>query len=274
MRAHVSAQGNAMDAISKDNRERWNALANANVMHSVPFLDFTREDAADYVYGSGIFKDVSGKRVLCLANGGGQASVAFGLLGAEVTVLDLSDVQLARDRQAALHHGLTVESVQGDMRDLSAFCANRFDVVWQPYSLNYSPTVGPVFREVARVLEPDGIYQVTFANPFTQAVDDDSWDGEGYRLRGLYTDGEDVSRYFPTWDVEQPDGSVITVDRPHEFRHTLSTVLNALVRNGFVLLHLKEWMRHAEPLEPGSWPHFTQAAPPWFDSFWQLSKAR
>jgi hypothetical protein len=64
------------------------------------------------------------------------------------------------------------------------------------------------------------------------------------------------------------------VDRPHEFRHNLSTVLNALVRNRFVLLQLKEWVRHAEPLEPGSWPHFTQAAPPWFDSFWQLSKER
>jgi len=270
----VSAQGNTMDAISKDNRERWNALANANVMHSVPFLDFTREDAADYVYGSRIFKDVSGKRVLCLANGGGQASVAFGLLGAEVTVLDLSDVQLARDRQAALHHGLTVETVQGDMRDLSAFCANRFDVVWQPYSLNYSPTVEPVFREVARVLKPNGMYQVTFANPFTQALDGDSWDGEGYRLRALYTDGEDVSHYSPTWEVEQPDGSTITVDRPHEFRHNLSTVLNGLVQNGFVLLYMKEWMRHAEPLEPGSWPHFTQAAPPYLDSFWQVSKAR
>jgi len=105
-------------------------------------------------------------------------------------------------------------------------------------------------------------------------LDDDSWDGEGYRLRGLYTDGEDISRYSPTWDVEQPDGSSVSVDRPHEFRHNLSTVLNALVQNGFVLLHLKEWMRHAEPLEPGSWPHFTQAAPPYLDSFWQLSKAR
>lgn len=272
--AHVSAQGNTMDAISKDNRERWNALANANVMYSVPYLDFTRENAADYAYGYGILKDVSGKRVLCLANGGGQASVAFGLLGADVTVLDLSDVQLARDREAARHHGLTVETVQGDMRDLSTFGTSHFDVVWQPYSLNYSPTVEPVFREVARVLKPEGIYHVTFANPFTQAVDDDSWDGEGYRLRGLYSDGEDMSRYFPTWDVEQSDGSIITVDRPHEFRHNLSTVLNALVQNGFVLLHLKEWMRHAEPLEPGSWPHFTQAAPPWFDSFWQLSKAR
>jgi SAM-dependent methyltransferase len=260
-----------MDTIGRDNRERWNALANANVMHSLPYLGFTRADANDYVYGSGVLADVNGKSVLCLANGGGQASVAFGLLDAAVTVLDLSDVQLERDREAAAHHGFTVETVQGDMRDLSMFGADCFDVVWQPYSLNYSPTVEPVFREVARVLKPNGIYQVTFANPFAQALDGDSWDGEGYRLRGLYTDGEDVSRYCPTWDVEQPDGSVITVGRPHEFRHNLSTVLNALVQNGFVLLHLKEWMRPAEPLDPGSWPYFTQVAPPWFDSFWQLA---
>jgi hypothetical protein len=29
----------------------------------------------------------------------------FGLLGPNVTVLDLSDVQLERNRQAAIHHG-------------------------------------------------------------------------------------------------------------------------------------------------------------------------
>jgi SAM-dependent methyltransferase len=259
-----------MDAISRDNRARWNALAAASVMHSVPYLEFTREQAAEYVYGSGVLSDVSGKEVLCLANGGGQASVAFGLLGAKVTVLDLSEVQLARDREAALHHGLTIEPVQGDMRDLSVFDTNSFDIVWQPYSLNYSPTVEPVFREVARVLRPGGLYEVTFANPFAQALDGDSWDREGYRLRGPYTDGEDISHYAPTWEVEQPDGSVVSVDRPHEFRHNLSTVLNALVQNGFVLLHLKEWTRQADPLLPGSWPHFTQYAPPWFDSWWRL----
>lgn len=262
-----------MDHITRDNRERWNALANANVMHSVPFLEFTRDDAAAYVYGNGIMRDVSDQKVLCLANGGGQASVALGLLGAKVTVLDLSDVQLARDRAAALHHGLRVETVQGDMRDLSMFPASHFDLVWQPYSLNYSPTVEPVFRAVARVLKPGSIYFVTFANPFAQALDEESWDGAGYRLRGLCTDGEDVSHYNPIWEVEQPDGSTVSVTRPHEFRHNLSTVLNSLVSNGFVLLQLWEWRRGAEPLEPGSWPHFTQVAPPWFDSFWRLTDA-
>jgi len=262
-----------MDETIRHNRERWNALAYANVMHSVPFMDFTRTDAADHVYGSGIVTDAAGQKVLCLASGGGQESVAFGLLGAEVTVLDLSDVQLGRDREAAQHHGFEVETIQGDMRDLSMFADSHFDIVWQPYSLNYSPTVEPVFREVARVLKPDGIYHVAFANPFTQALAGESWDGTGYPLRGLYIDGEDISHYYPVWEVEQSDGSTIDVTRPHEFRHNLSTVLNTLAQNGFVFLHFTEWMRDADPLEPGSWPHFTHAAPPFFGSFWRLKKA-
>ncbi len=38
-----------MDAISNDNRARWNALARANVEYSQPFLDFTIEQAAEYI---------------------------------------------------------------------------------------------------------------------------------------------------------------------------------------------------------------------------------
>jgi len=260
-----------VDAIIRDNRERWDALADANVMHSQPFLDYTPEKAAEHIYRYGILSDVRDRKVLCLASGGGQDSVAFSMLGAEVTVQDLSDVQLSRDREAALHYGFEVKTIQGDMRDLSMLADDAFDVVWQPYSLNYSLDVEPVFTEVARVLRPGGIYHVVFANPFTQAVDDDSWNGTGYLLRGPYTDGEDVGRYYPHWDVEQADGSVVRVDRPHEFRHNLSTVMNSLARNGFVFLHLREYVRWSDSPGPGSWPHFTQMAPPWFDSFWRLN---
>ncbi|MCJ7701768.1 MAG: hypothetical protein MUO62_09310, partial [Anaerolineales bacterium] len=67
-----------MDSIHKINRERWNALANAQVEWSRPFLDFTAEKAAEYIYRYGIIKEVSGRKVLCLASGGGQDSAAFG----------------------------------------------------------------------------------------------------------------------------------------------------------------------------------------------------
>jgi SAM-dependent methyltransferase len=261
-----------MDNISKTNRERWNALARANVEYSRPHLDYTTAQAAENIYRHGILKDVTGKQVLCLASGGGQDSVAFGLLGADVTVLDLSDVQLERDRQAAVHHGLQTKTIQGDMRDLSVFPDNQFDIVWRVYSINFVPSVEPVFREVRRVLKPDGIYFLQFANPFAIGIDEEKWDGKAYPLDNLYIDGEDLSERFPDWDVEQPDGTFVKRESPHEFRHTLGTVLNCMTSNGFILLGLWEWMRKAENPEPGSWAHFTQVAPPWFSTFWRLEK--
>jgi SAM-dependent methyltransferase len=259
-----------MDTINKTNRQRWNALANANVEYSKPFLDYTPQKAAEYVYRYNVLREVSGNTVLCLASGGGQDSVAFGLLGADVTVLDISDVQLERDRRGAAHHGLHTKTIQGDMRDLSVFSEDAFDVVWQPYSINFVPSVEPVFEEVARVLKPGGVYYVSFANPFVHAIDDEAWDGTAYPIFRPYIDGEDLTHYFPHWDVDQPDGEKIKLASPHEFRHTLSTVLNTLAKNGFIFLHLQEWVQPGENPEPGSWTHFTQVAPPWFDSFWRL----
>ena len=82
------------------------------------------------------------------AGGGGQQSAAFSLLGAAVTVVDLSEAQLQRDREAAAHYGANIQTLQGDMRDLSRFPAQAFDIVWQPYSLNFVPEVQLVFQEV------------------------------------------------------------------------------------------------------------------------------
>jgi SAM-dependent methyltransferase len=261
-----------MDDISKNNRERWNALAHANVEYSRPFMDFTVDEANRYVYRHGVLKDVTGKRVLCLASGGGQDSVAFGLLRADVTVLDLSDVQLARDRQAAAHHGLQTKTIQGDMRDLSIFPGNQFNIVWQVYSINFVPSVEPVFREVRRVLEPGGIYFLQFANPFAIGIDEEKWNGKSYPLNSLYIDGEDLSEHFPDWEVEQPDGSKLKRISPHLFRHTLGTILNGMTGNGFVLLGLWEWMKNENNPEPGSWAHYTRVIPPWFSTFWRLEK--
>jgi SAM-dependent methyltransferase len=261
-----------MDEIHHTNRQRWNALAKANIEFSQPFLDYTAEDARRRIGRHGILKDVEGKNVLCLASGGGQDSVAFGLLGAQVTVLDLSDVQLERDRQAAAHHGLSTTTIQGDMRDLTIFADDTFDIVWQVYSINFVPAVEPVFRGVARILRPDGIYFVQFANPFTHSVNEEAWDGNAYPLQHLYLDGEDLLRYYPDWDVKQPDGVKVKLPSPHEFRHTLGPLMNTLVRYGFIFLGLWECSELEEEPLPGSWAHFTRVSPPWFDSFWQLKK--
>jgi len=261
-----------MDTIHRTNRERWNALATAYVEYTRPFIDFTKDDAEKYVYRYGILSNIAKKKILCLAGGGGQDSAAFGLLGAAVTIMDLSENQLARDRQAAEHHGYEIQTQHGDMRDLARFSDDLFDIVWQPYSINFVPEVDLVIQGVARILRSGGIYFLQFANPFVQSIDDEAWDGRAFPLSHPYIDGEDLSELFPHWDVEQSDGTTQQIPSPHEFRHTMSSMLNTLLKNRFALLHFDEWMIEDVNPKPGSWAHFTQIAPPWFDSFWRLEK--
>ncbi len=79
------------DDIARYNKERWEDLASHNVPFSRPILDFTEESARRHVDGRGMMGEVSGRDVLCLAGGGGQQSAAFAVLGANVTVFDLSE---------------------------------------------------------------------------------------------------------------------------------------------------------------------------------------
>lgn len=251
------------DEISQVNRERWNALVQARVMYSQPMLDLTPESARAVLDTSGTMGDVSGQKVLVLAGGGGQQSIAFALLGADVTIVDLSDAQLEQDRQAAAQLGLALDIVHGDMRDLSAFADNSFDLVYQPYSINFVPDVRPVIQGVARVLRPGGLYRVEWANPFTQTVDEDNYTGEGWILKHTYEDGRFLGDLFPNWTVEDGQGGWIEIPSPREYVHTLSRMVNTLASNGFVILHLQEWMSDHPDRGPGSWHHWTHVAPPY-----------
>jgi 2-polyprenyl-3-methyl-5-hydroxy-6-metoxy-1,4-benzoquinol methylase len=267
---------NPMDELARYNKERWEALAQAGVAFSRPFLDLTPASAQTLVDGQGLIGPMAGKEVLCLAGGGGQQSAAFALLGARVTVLDLAETPLQRDQEAARHYGVAVRTEQGDMRDLSRFADDAFDVVWHAHSINFVPDTRPVFDGVARVLRPGGLYHLSFHNPFTHGVDDARWNGVGYPLRLPYVDGAEIVQeeafLNPDWEFEDATGVVQRIKGPREFRHTLSTLLNGLIDRGFRLLHLEEQTGDQPDPIPGSWPHYLLVTAPYL-SLWAVYKA-
>lgn len=260
-----------MDDISNYNRERWNALVRANALFTRPALHLDATTARQKIDPDGILGELAGKRVLCLASGGGQQSAAFALLGAHVTVYDLSDAQLERDRQAAAHYGVSIETVQGDMRDLSHFADDTFDVVWHPYSINFVPEIGVVFGEVARVLRDRCLYHLHFANPFIIGLLAQDFDGNGYPLKRPYEDGAEITGQDEEWVYSRSENAGKVVPAPREYRHTLSTMINGLVEHGFVIRHLSDtYGIHPDmQAEPGTWDHFNAVAPPWL-AVWSL----
>jgi SAM-dependent methyltransferase len=238
-----------MDDTARTNRKHWEGLARSGCEYTRPWLDLDPDLVRDFaegrvdtlpmpygcLYPRSVFEGVSGKRVLCLASGGGQQSVVFGLLGAEVAVLELSPLQIEADRRAAAHFGHEVRTVLGDMRDLSCFETSAFDMVYQAISIVFVPNVREVYDEVARVLRPGGLYRVGHCNPATQIVEETTWDGEGYRI------------------LEPYSGGCIEDEESMEYRHLLRDIFNGLIEAGFTIAQVEEYPRHLKP-PPGAAP--------------------
>ena len=256
-----------MDEIARYNIERWKALVDANALFTRPRFDLTPDSARQLIDGQGRLGEIAGKDVLCLAGGGGKQSEAFALLGAHVTVFDLSEAQLQRNLDAAQHYGVTIKTVQGDMRDLSVFEDKSLDIVCHLYSLNFVPDVHPVFAGIARILRREGIYTFNCANPFYFGLTERDWNGEGYALKNPYLEGAEIQREDPDWVYDREQHAPIQPSR--EFCHTLSTLVSGLTANGFVITHISDYAGFYPDAEakPGTWDHFVSVAPPWL-TFW------
>lgn len=257
-----------MDELAAYNKARWEELSAANVMFSRPWLDLDGDSARQRIDPEGLLGDLNGKEVLCLAGGGGQQSAAFSLLGANVTVFDLSETQLRKDREAAAHYGITIRTLQGDMRDLSVFADDAFDCVWHAHSINFVPDARAVFAEAARALRPGGVYRLGCHNPYLHGVCEDDWNGEGYVLKRPYVDGE-VHYATPEWDFEDDQGAVRRVVGPKEFRHPLATLVNSLVECGFLVRRVSERTAQNSEAVPGSWDHLQTVTASYID-FWLM----
>lgn len=258
------------DEITRMNRETFAREKQEGKHWTIPWLDLDVEAYRRYREGAmetlpepycddpadrSVMAGVSGKKVLCLAGGGGQQSAVFSLLGAQVTVLDLTPEQLEGDQQAADHYGYPITLVQGDMRDLSDLPGARFDLVYQPISTLYVPDLREVYAGVRRILIPGGLYFSQYAFPFIGLAHERGWDGSGYLLH--------VSEPYRGGALrETPDG-VIGFTRGEligEFHHLLSDILNGLIGCGFVICGVWEDPRpeakvDISTLEPGKEPH-------------------
>ena len=201
------------------------------------------------IYPISVLANVKGKDVLCLASGGGQQSAVFSLLGAHVIVIDIADGQLEGDKKAAAHYGYKVKNIQGDMSDLSILKDNSFDLVYQAPSMCYIPDVKKVYSEVARVLRSGGLYRADAQNPLSWAVDEESWDGKGYRIS---------EPYKLKAQKRAKDQNVI------EFRHYLSDAFNGLIESGFIIERVEEMpadlYQNGQPKQ-GTWLHSLLYAP-------------
>jgi SAM-dependent methyltransferase len=176
---------------------------------------------------------LKGVEILGLACGGGQQGPIFAALGARVTILDNSPRQLSRDQEVAAREGLQIRTVEGDMRDLSMFADESFDMVFNPVSNCFVPEVRPVWQKAYRVLRKGGTLLAGFNNPSMYIFDYHKAE------QGLIE-----VRYKLPFDARQlSDAERLAEfgdDSPLEFSHSLSDQIGGQLDAGFILIGMYE----------------------------------
>jgi len=175
--------------------------------------------------------DINGKNILCLASAGGQQAPVLAAAGANVTVYDISEKQLAQDQYVAKRDGLRLTTMQGDMTDLSEIEDNTFDYIINPISNLYIPDVNPVWKECYRVLRTNGILLASFYNPvlfvFERDVDLEKQGLIKPKYTIPYSDTDSLNQEQIQEKIKKGEAIV--------FGHSLTDQINGQLETGFKL---------------------------------------
>lgn len=209
--------------------EEWNLPVSAQIIglakqNKAKFLLTNAKPVPDVWY-----MPVKGKKVLCLACGGGQQAPIFAAMGADVTLMDNSKCQLEKDGLVAKRENLKLEIIQGDMRDLSTFSAESFDMVFNPISNCFINSPQPVWNECYRVLKKGGALLAGFINPVLYLFD--LTDRENGRLNITNTIPYSDLAQLPKDQIEER----IANNDAIEYGHSLESQIAGQIEAGFVI---------------------------------------
>jgi len=175
------------------------------------------------------FPELKGLKVLGLASGGGQQGPILAALGAGVTIFDNSAKQLLQDKAVSDKFDLNIKTVEGDMRDLSIFQDNSFELIFNPCSILFVDNLKKVWKECFRVLKPGGILMTGLINPLVFQIDEQN-------LKLIYKQ--------PFSDLHSLQKEQLTELKNKKealsFGHSLNDQIGGQLTAGFVLTHMYE----------------------------------
>ena len=225
--------------IAKHNKSAWDSYVDKKDRWTIPATDKELEAARNGNWGIVLtpnkkvskdwFPPLKGLKILGLASGGGQQGPILATLGAEVTIFDNSDRQLEQDNIISDKHNLNIKTVQGDMKDLSVFEDNSFDLIFNPCSIVFVDDVLPVWSECYRVLKPGGVLMAGLINPIIFQLDDES-------LKLIYKQPFSDLHSLPKAKLEK----LKEENEPLVFGHSLSDQIGGQLDAGFTLTAMFE----------------------------------
>lgn len=189
-----------------------------------------------------LLPDFKDKRVLDLGCGYGWHCIYAAEHGAKSVIgVDLSEKMLAVAREKTPYKN--IEYLQGDLAAVD-FSENQFDVVISSLAFHYLPDFPAIAKKVHRYLKSGGSFVFSVEHPVFTAAGSQDW---RYDEAGEILDFP-VDHYFE----EGHRKAVFLGETVTKFHKTLTTYVDGLLTNGFILQRLVEPMPAEDLLDlPG-----------------------
>jgi 2-polyprenyl-3-methyl-5-hydroxy-6-metoxy-1,4-benzoquinol methylase len=234
--------------LSKISEEAWNHLAYQAWLNRLG----TPEEAALKIVRdpegrlSSLYKyfgDVSGKKVANLLGSHGSKAVALALLGADVTVVDISRENAAYAKELAGASGIDIRYVISDVLKLpTEELTGDYDIVFSELGiLHYFTDLKPFMDVFFKLLKPGGIAIIQDFHPFSKLIESR---GSTHKVRKHKITGD----YFDT-SLEETDvafSKFLPEDVQNEIpkvqlrKWTLGEVITSVAQSGLFIKQLVE----------------------------------
>ncbi|WP_252502547.1 bifunctional 2-polyprenyl-6-hydroxyphenol methylase/3-demethylubiquinol 3-O-methyltransferase UbiG [Sporosarcina sp. Marseille-Q4943] len=181
---------------------------------------------------------IRGKRVLNLLGSKGNKAVCFALLGADVTVVDLSSENKRYAMELAEAAGVSLTYIVKDVLELTEEEMPPFDIVILEMGvLHYFVDLHPLFQKVSKFMKEKGSFIIRDYHPFiSKAIrfsnGEAILDGNYFREECLEVDVA-YAALLPKEMQQKLEKNIIR-------QWMLSEVVNALITSGLKLRKMKE----------------------------------
>jgi SAM-dependent methyltransferase len=226
-----------MNEYTKINSETWDIWAENQCEWTLPITheEYMKADANNFIVyltpcvavPHDWFDGLKGKKLLGLASGGGQQMPVFCKLGADATVFDYSDRQLAAEKAVSEREGYEIEIIKGDMTKRLPFADETFDIIFHPVSNCYVEDVNHIWRECFRVLRSGGVL-LSGTDHFINYMVDEAEERIVNKLP-----------FNPLKD-EKLMNELMRTNSGVQFSHSLEEQITGQIKAGFILKDLYE----------------------------------
>lgn len=228
-----------VDALSLSLKDSWDRISdNYQEKSGIPTDDVYWGDFVATESQLKMLGDVRGKRILEIACGGAQNSIALSKWGAKTVGVDLSRKQILYGRKLVRNEDSEVSLLVCNMEKLP-FKDESFDIVTTAASLFYAPDMNSAVAEANRVLVENGCFTFSTTHPFAEGKLVKYRGKKAVALRGYF------KRRIVRWIDKLPDGSRVKM---HSYYRTLQDYFDALTKNGFIVEQYVELERLDETM--------------------------